>query len=192
MKHPAKKPAFGQNDTFLIRELRKGNEQAFEQLFRIYHQPLYGFLMQFAGSQSDVEDILQEVFIRIWERRGDLNENLSFSGLMFTIGRNLCLNMLRNERCRRHIRDYLKSVIDHSLDDVEQIIYFNELDQMVHQVLDQLPDRQKQIYKLNRVEGLSRKEIAEELQISLATVDMHMSRALGVLRRHLYKVRDSG
>ena len=176
----------------MIQEVRKGNKQAFEQLFSIYHQPLYGFLMKFVGSQSDVEDILQEVFIRIWERRSDLNENLSFSGLMFTIGRNLCLNMLRNERCRKGIRDYLKSVIDHSLDDVEQIIYFNELDQMVHQVLDRLPERQKQIYKLNRVEGLSRKEIAEKLHISLATVDMHMSRALGVLRRHLYNVRNSG
>ena len=192
MSSLVKKCASSQKDTFLIRELKNSNEQAFEQLYYQYHRSLYGFLMKMIGSRKEVEDIIQEVFIRIWERRRDLNENLSFCGFLFTIGKNLCLNYIRDDQSGRRVKEHLKQIIDRSLDDVEQVVYFNELEQMVQQVLEQLPYRQQQVYTLNRIKGYSRHEIASMLHISIATVDMHMSKALKTLRNHLYKVRHSG
>jgi RNA polymerase sigma-70 factor (ECF subfamily) len=183
---------FSSKDALLVKELQQGNEGAFEQLYHTYHRTLYGFLYNMIGSGSDVEDIIQEIFIRIWERRNDVNSNLSFGGLLFTVGKNLALNLLRNDCCRQRVREELKQIIDGSINDVEQIVQFNELDRMVQDVLEDLPFRQKQIYTLNRIKGLSRQEIAELLNISIVTVDMHLGKALQLLRDRLYQVRDSG
>ncbi len=157
------------------------SKQQFENLFRTHFQHLVNFAAQYVIEQTIAEDICQKVFLTLWEKRTTIDPNQSIKSYLFTAVRNKCLN---------HIRDHKKfrsQVLD--LDcgeyDLEEPVPEEADDALAAQVknaLEQLPQKCRQVFELSKFQNLKYKEIAEELDISVKTVEAHMGKALKTLR----------
>lgn len=169
-----------ENDAALVKALAKGNILAFNTLFRKYSQRLYRFAFGYLKSDVESEEIVQEVFTRIWEKKSELRHELSFKSYLFTI----TFNVIRKHfRTKAYLDKYFSSEIQEDLDFcTSQTIDFNSLKDYVSGLVDEMPGRRKEIFVKSRFEGMSIAEIAEELGISHKTVENHLTSALKYLR----------
>lgn len=171
------------NESLLVQELSKGNILAFNTLFREYSGRLYRFAYGYLKSPEEAEELVQEVFTIIWEKRSGLKEELSFKSYLFTISFNI---IRKHFRTKSHITEYLKSGLNNESDiQTTQKINYDSLYQFIVKLVDQLPERRKLIFIKSRFEGLSVIEIAEELKISHKTVENQLTDALKYIRINL-------
>ncbi len=176
------------SDTQLVRSLQKGDVVAFDQIFSKYGNKILYLAKGYLGSKEEAEGLVQEVFIKVWENRKNIKEHLSFRSYLFTITYNAIRKFFRakyrkQEFLKEFLRDFSGSIGYSSL----QIEYFELLEQ-VDLVVEKLPRRQKQVYKLSREDGLSHKEIAKILSIDTKTVENHIHEAIKRIKRHLKKM----
>jgi RNA polymerase sigma-70 factor (family 1) len=168
------------SDSLLVRELSKGNLLAFNTLFKEYSSRLYRFALGYLKSEPEAEELVQEVFTIIWERRTDLKEELSFKSFLFTIAFNI---IKKHFRTKSYLSEYFKSGISADIDvQTTQKITYDSLHQYLTELVNQLPERRKEIFIKSRFEGLSVKEIAEKLNISHKTVENQLTEALKFIR----------
>ena len=169
----------------IIHELAKDNETAIEELFHYYYPRLSSFSRSFLKIEDDIDDILQEVFVKIWQNRKKINSAATFNSFIFTITRNLLLNELRsrlnNEKTKEEIRSLSLAKEYSSMEQIE----YRDLKEKVDNLVNELPERQKEIFILSRTEGLSHKEIAEKLRIKTKTVEYHISQSVKHLKDKL-------
>jgi RNA polymerase sigma-70 factor (ECF subfamily) len=172
------------HDTQLVEELHQGDVRAFDKLFEVYATKLYGFVLKFLKSESDAEDVVQTVFVKVWERRSTLQKEASFKSYLFTIAYNDVLKIFRS---RSYQQAYHRELITQSdvHDHLNDRVDFQSVLTRVDELVEQLPERRKTIFIKSRKEGLSAKEIALELNISSSVVDNNISEALKFLRKHL-------
>ena len=169
----------------VIAELAKDNEGPLEELFNYYYPRLYNFSRSFLKIEDGIDDILQEVFVKIWQNRKSIKNSATFNSYIFTITRNLLLNELRSRLNKQKIKEEVSKLSvapEYSL--MEQIEY-KDLKEKVDNIVNELPKRQKEIFVLSRTQGLSHKEIAEKLKISTKTVEYHISLAVRFLKDEL-------
>lgn len=169
----------------IITELASDNEAPLEELFNYYYPRLYSFSRSFLKVEDGIDDILQEVFVKIWQTRKKINSVATFNSFVFTITRNLLLNELRsrlnNEKTKEEIRNLSLAKEFSSMEQIE----YRDLKETVDNLVSELPERQKEIFVLSRTEGLSHKEIAEKLKISTKTVEYHITLAVRFLKDEL-------
>ena len=172
-----------ENESLLIRNLSKGNLLAFNTLYNWYSKRLYRFTLGYLKSEAEAEELVQEVFTIIWEKRTGLKDELSFKSFLFTIAFNL---IRKHFRTKAYLSEYFKTSKNDDLDNqTSQKITYDSLYQYLNVLVNQLPGRRKEIFIKSRFEGLSTKEIAEELNISHKTVENQLTDALKFLRTHL-------
>jgi len=175
--------AIMKNESALVKELANGNLLAFNTLFREYSSRLYRFAFGYLKSEDEAEELVQEVFTVIWEKRRDLKEELSFRSYLFTISFNI---IRKHFRTRAQLSEYLKSGLVDDLDmQTSQKISYDSLYQYITDLVNLLPERRKIIFIKSRFEGLSIKEIAKELEISHKTVENQLCEALKFIRSNL-------
>ena len=168
-----------------IVQLKKGDGKAFLELYHLYHKQVYYFSFCYLKSKEDAEELVQDVFVKIWEKRGELNEKLSFTNLLYTIAKNKILDIFRK---RLHQEKYLKNLTysaDGSENTTDNDIAYSDLRNFSNKIIEQLPPRQKLIFEMSRHKGMSQKEIAEKLNISVKTVENQMGQALKFIRKAL-------
>jgi RNA polymerase sigma-70 factor (ECF subfamily) len=171
------------NESLLISNLTKGNLLAFNTLYNEYSNRLYRFALGYLKSEDEAEELVQEVFTKIWEKRADLKEELSFKSFLFTIAFNI---IRKHFRTKAYLSEYFKTEIRADLDmQTTQKITYNSLYQYITELVNQLPERRKEIFIKSRFEGLSIKEIAEKLKISHKTVENQLTEALKFIRNKL-------
>jgi len=173
-------------DPLAIR-IRLGDEQAFELLFRKYFVRLCVFVNKFLNNPEESREIVQEVFMRLWEGREDLDPERSVKGYIFMIAQNMSLNRLRRLKLASQYADICKLVyLEHGNEfSTYETILAKELEGNIASAIEKLPPQCKKIFKYSRVEGLKNKEIADILNISLKTVETQMSKALRYLREEI-------
>jgi RNA polymerase sigma-70 factor (family 1) len=178
-------PYTEQGEALLVKNLSKGNLLAFNFLYNKYSNRLYRFALGYLKSEEEAEEIVQEVFTRIWERRKDLKEELSFRSFLFTIAFNIIRKHFRTKAC---MSEYFNSTYldDTHVQTPEQSNY-NSLVQYITELVDQLPRMRRVIFIKSRFEGLSIKEIADNLKISHKTVENQLTDALKFIRINLNK-----
>jgi RNA polymerase sigma-70 factor (family 1) len=176
-------------DSLLVSSLSKGDLIAFNNLYKKYCGPLYRFAYGYFKTEEEAEDLLQEVFTIIWEKRAELKKDLSFKSFLFTIA----LNIIRKRfRSRAYLSEYFKAETRADLDtQTSQTIISNSLYQYLTELVKILPKRRKEIFIKSRFDGLSNKEIAEELKISHKTVENHLTEASKFIRPILNRERIS-
>ena len=171
------------NESLLVHNLSKGNLLAFNTLYKEYSGRLYRFAFGYLKSEAEAEELVQEVFTIIWEKRADLKEELSFKSFLFTIAFNI---IRKHFRTKAYLSEYFKTGISDDLDmQTSQKITYDSLYQYITELVNQLPERRKEIFIKSRFEGLSIKEIAEELKISHKTVENQLTDALKFIRTNL-------
>jgi len=170
----------------LLTRLKNGDPLAFDQVYELYSHKLFSFVFKILKNEVEVDDIVQEVFVKIWESRHKLQDYKSLNSYIFTIAYNNSIDLIRKRISSNDYLEHLKysASINFTPTFISQI-EFNELNSHVEKLIANLPDRQKQVYLLHRVEGLTYPEIAEQLGISKNTVENHMVKALKYLRHNL-------
>lgn len=173
------------SDSLLVKELIAGNEKAFRVLFDTYRNDLYKYSLSMVIREAYAEEIVQDVFMKVWIKRESLNPNLSFRSYIFTITRNMNIKFLKKASNNLKLREELFYRSQKSSNPTELMLAEAEMEKLKQQALDQLPPKRRQIFELSRNEGLSYEAISEELGISPHTVRNHMSKALETLRKIL-------
>lgn len=183
--------SFGE-DNIWVSYLKQGNSRAFEQLFLKYQKKLYHFGYKILKNKEEAENLVQAVFMDIWENREQINEEKSFSGYIFKIAKNKIYNMLRkkiNEQL------YLNYITEHSSETEElrtEGSVSPQSEEMYEKLINSLPERRKEIFLLSRNDGLTYKEIALKLNISENTVDTQIRNALDFLRKKYKELKREG
>lgn len=170
----------------LVLLIQQDDKVAFYHIYERYSRRLYGFVLRFIKHKEDAEEIVQEVFVKIWESRNKIDTYQSFESYLFTVAYNATMSLLRKRISEKKYVEYLKSLQqpDHSPDLIDEI-FFIELNERVQSLLDELTPRQKEIFQLSREEGLSHDQIAKKLDISVNTVKKHIANTLTFLKSHL-------
>ncbi|MDM1295222.1 RNA polymerase sigma-70 factor [Sphingobacterium sp. N143] len=166
----------------LLRLLRCGDMQAFDVLYRRYSQIIYGNILRFLKDETVAEDLLQDVFVRIWENRLKIDPEQSFAAFLFTCSRNITFNFKRRLKLEMESAVQLaygamegENTIDRALDSKEAMLW-------IEQILNKLPSQRQKIFRLSKLEGKSYQEIAEEMGISVSTVRDHIVKANKFIR----------
>lgn len=179
----------GTDEQTLVRKLSQGDQTAFELLFYRYRGKVYNFVRASLPRHSDSEEVVHEVFLRIWTGRGNLDSGLPFGPYLFRTARNLVIDRLRGRVNRMvSLSDELfpdTADSDAAARDVEE----RQLGEWFDRTLEQLPEHRRQIFVLSRLEGLSYREIAARLGVTENTVDTQIRRALLFFREELKKLR---
>jgi len=169
----------------LLHNIQSGNEQAFEQLFRSQYPILCGYARKYLDDTDQAEEVVQEMFFNFWQKKDQLEINISVEAYLFRSVRNSCLNYLKHLK----IREEHRLATAHEIRQKEQSIHDNvealELQEKIESVIAKLPPERQKIFKMSRYEELKYKEIAEKLNLSIKTVEVQMSKALKFLRQHL-------
>jgi len=166
--------------------MKKGDLKAFDIIFKKYSRRLYVFVFRYVKQEADAEEIVQEVFIKIWKSRDKINVYTSFESFLFTIAHNATVNLLKKRAIEQKYVEHVKSIqyIEESYELTDEI-HYKELKQKFQGVFNELSPRQKEIFQLSREDGLSNKEIAEKLGISVQTVKNHLVTTLSFLKSKL-------
>jgi len=166
-------------DSETIKRFKADDMSAFDIIYRKYSKKLYRFAYSIIKVKPDAEGIVHEVFIKVWEKRNRIDEYLSFESYLFTITYNTTISFIRKKVKENKYIEYVKLMQNPSIQSktIPEIEY-NELKDKSEKIINLLPARQKQIYKLSREDGLTYKEIAAKIDISVNTVETHMERVI--------------
>ncbi|WP_035669161.1 RNA polymerase sigma factor [Flavobacterium sp. 83] len=170
------------SEQLLVSELKNNNEKAFRSLFDFYYQDIYGYSISILKSKELAEENVQEVFLKIWLHRENLNLEQSFKSYLFTIARNQAFNFLNKAANDELLKEeiFYKSQKSHEQGDYS--IREADCKRLKKQAIKQLPPKRKQIFKMSRKQGKTYEEISNELGISVNTVKSQMSKALESIR----------
>jgi len=168
-----------------ILQLKQGHRCAFRKIFVLYHLPLKRFIFSLTKSNHAAEDILQEVFVKVWSTRENIDCSKSFDSFIFTIARNLSLNQLRNLSNQRALRIELWRNLSFVSQETENQLLSEEYRAIVNDILENIPVRKRSIFILSKQQGKSNQEIADLLGISKKTVKNHLWKTLRTIRAQL-------
>lgn len=173
-----------QQENFLLSALRQDNKEAFSLLFQKYYTDLVLFCGNFVRDKSSCEDIVQSIFLKLWNDRKNIRIETSLKSYLLRAVRNSCFDEFRHlEIVRQYESDPDHSVLDNY--DTENYILYSDLSAHLQQALDQLPAAYREAFEMNRFEGLKYREIAVRLNVSERTVEVRVGKALEMLRKLL-------
>lgn len=173
-----------QQENFLLSALRQDNKEAFSLLFQKYYTDLVLFCGNFVRDKSSCEDIVQSIFLKLWNDRKNIRIETSLKSYLLRAVRNSCFDEFRHlEIVRQYESDPDHSVLD--CYDTDNYILYSDLSAHLQQALDQLPAAYREAFEMNRFEGLKYREIAVRLNVSERTVEVRVSKALEMLRKLL-------
>lgn len=157
----------------------------FEKLFKSHYSQLCSYANLFLNDPDASEDIVQEVFFKLWKNRAELSINTTIKSYLFRAVRNGCLNVIDHLSIRDAYKAFNEEDINRSQENPIDETVVSELEQRIKETIDQLPTERRKIFILSRYEGLKYREIAEQLNISVKTVENQMYQALRFLREKL-------
>jgi len=160
-------------------------KQEFEEVFRLYFIPLSHFAQKFVVDLDTAKDIVHEVFIKIWEKREEIDWNKSIKSYLFTAVHNRSLNYLRDSK-KQAFTDFDAELLkEEKVFKEENFLEAEELSVQINKALAKLPEKCREVFMLNRFEDLKYAQVAEKLNISIKTVEAQMSKALRILKEEL-------
>lgn len=170
------------NSKFLIDRLKQGEEAAYEFLFKEYYQILTVFANKYVKDFETAKEIVQDLFVHLYEKRDKLNIKSSLKSYLFRSTHNRSLNYINAEKIRNKYVEHVKFTSNNTDNSIENEVNKTELEHELYKAIGDLPPKCQTIFKLNRFEGFSNKEIAEKLSLSKRTIETQISKALKILR----------
>ncbi len=178
-------PSLPESDRVLVKDLKKGQLEAFDLLYERYCHKIYSFSRSILKTHEDAEGVVQEVFLRVWNKRNELLEHKSFKSFLFKLTYNVSIDHFR-KRVKDH--KYVNFVVNQAQQncmDPLDILEYGDLKKEVETAINELPLKRKQVFQMSRLEGLSYNEIAIRKQISTKTVENHINLSLKHIRKRL-------
>ncbi|MGV3528070.1 MAG: RNA polymerase sigma factor [Flavisolibacter sp.] len=173
------------NENALLQRVANGDEAAFSSLFHQYWDNIYGVALMLTKSAAIAEDMVQEIFVKVWLKRSLLPEVENFQNFLFIVARNHIFDELRKRSREQDFVNHLIAYFKSDPGNPELDLLHKESGRLLQAAVSKLPEQQRQVYVLSREQGLSQDQIAAQLGISRNTVRNHMARALQSLREFL-------
>jgi RNA polymerase sigma-70 factor (ECF subfamily) len=172
------------NNNILIENLKKGNEDSFVYLMNTYHDKLCVYARGLTKDHYTAQDIVQNVFLRVWEQRKKLNSSLNLNNFLYKSIYNEFIDHYRKIKLltpleEEHIKQLNTIVSEQKASEIDRLV------ELVKQEIENLPPKCKSVFTMGKLEGLTYVEIAEHQQVSIRTVEMHMSRAFEIIRKKI-------
>ena len=175
-----------------ILALKSGNEKALKLIMEQWYSKLFNFAEGYLYNQENTREVVQDVFLLLWDHRQKLDDNTSLNAYLFTLTRNRCIDFIRRERLLLQFRtdkkdeyiqlcDSFNALSDPILDD----IFAKELQTEIDRAVNSLPDQCRKVFTLSREKGMKNREICDMLNLSQKTVESHMTKALKTIRTTL-------
>jgi len=171
----------------LLTLVAAGDRQAFTELYTTHLNNLYRYIFLFTKSKEETEEILQEIFIKIWQNREKLSEVDSIKNYLFRFAKNKLLDKIRHMQIRQRVLSEIKRTKSISETTTSDQCAYREYYHVVQQAIEKLPPKRKLIFRLNIENGLSQDEIARQLNISKSVVKKQIYRASLFVREYLFK-----
>lgn len=166
----------------LINRLRRGEEGAYEMLFKEYYQILTVFANKYVKDIESSKEIVQDLFVHLYEKRDRLDINSSLKSYLFRSTHNRSINYINAQKIRNKYTEHVKVSSSIGENSLENEVNKTELEHALYRAIDDLPPKCQTIFKMNRFDGLSNHEIAEKLSLSKRTIETQISKALKILR----------
>lgn len=173
-----------QQEYFVLSALKQDSKEAFSLLFQTYYTDLVLFGGNFLKDKTSCEDIVQSIFLKLWNDRKSIQIETSLKSYLLKAVRNSCLDEFRHlEIVRQYESGYENTTLDSY--DTENYVLYSDLHDHLYRALDQVPELYREAFELNRFEGLKYREIAQKLNVSERTVEVRVSKTLELLRKYL-------
>jgi len=185
------KPNLSNEEFFILQRMIEGDENAFKYFFDTHYDNLCNFVNSYLRDETLSEDVVQSIFIYLWEKKDSLPSNCSVKSYLYAASKNRSLNQLRDIKNKnRIVGELLAHPALISDEKADQFLEFEELKKIISNAIDGLPAQCKTIYQLSRDEGLTNKEIAEKLGITVKTVENQMTIAIRKIKDFLQPYHD--
>ena len=162
-----------------------GDKKAFDGLYNYYYPRLHSFIKSFLKTEDDIDDIVQDVFVRLWENRNKIKNVETFNAWIFTVTKNAVITLFRERIKQSSFESRIRELVVQNENYLDTSVEYNEIREKVEKIINQLPEKRKLIFKLSREQGFSNREIADHLGISVKTVEDHMLHSIRYLRKNL-------
>ncbi len=173
------------NGTEMLKRLRSGDKTVVNELYEKYSARLYHFAFGYLKSEPDALDIVQEVFVSLWSNRQKLKEDSNLDSYLFTVAKNTIISVFRKKFSEKNYLETLRfKVVNNSISTENQVDY-ELLSKKIEQLVEQLPPQRKLVYGLSKEKGYSNQMVADELNISIKTVEDHITKARKFLKDNL-------
>lgn len=169
-------------DLILLEKIRQNNQAAFDELFRKYYRKLVYFSLKITKTQDSANEVVQDLFVNLWEKRNHLELKVSVQAYLYRAVYNNSIYAFKKEK--KYQGEELNQINEPS-EEFDNLFETNELEIKIYDLIAQLPTECQRIFKMSRFEELRYQEIADNLNLSIKTVETQMSRALKFLRNHL-------
>lgn len=169
----------------ILADFANDNKQAFDELYYLYYPKLYYYSKSFLKIEEGIDDVLQEVFVKLWINRRNIKKAETFNAFLFTITKNTLLNEIRSrlKTVEFQTKLFYQSVAEEFV--TNNAVEYADMKRHVDQFIQQLPEKRRKVYLMSREEGLTNADIANQLGISVKTVEDHITHALRFLKDKL-------
>ncbi|MFT3738800.1 MAG: RNA polymerase sigma-70 factor [Breznakibacter sp.] len=170
---------------FYIAGLKADDKAVIDKLYKKYHAKIYHFAKSYLKLTDEAADIVQEVFVKLWDRRGSLKSDTDLDALVFTITRNTVISVFRKKSSEKKYLDHLTSLAVDADNQTTETLDYRSLEGELNSLIAKLPEKRRLVFLMSRQQGLKNAEIAQQLDISEKTVEDHMTKALAFIRKHM-------
>ena len=172
------------SDSELAYKIKAGEKNAYQELFERYAPRIYQFSLSYLKNQADAEELVQDVFLKIWEKRDTLDQSKNIKSFIFKIAVNTIYDFIRHKNIENAFSDFVRSNSEVGSNNTWHSVIFDEMQENLQKLLSQLPEQQQKIFQLSKEEGFSNEEIATKMNLSKRTVENHLYRAVSFLREN--------
>ncbi len=173
------------SDSDILLAIHQGNERVFETVFRKHYQALCNYSCNILKDMDDAEEIVQGVFLKFWEQRQEIEITVSLKSYLYRAVHNTCLNRIKHLKVQEVYRQHIGDVMENTFDSATDLLDKNELEIRIAEALEKLPEQCRLIFKMSRFEELKYQEIANQLGLSIKTVENQIGKALKIMRAEL-------
>ena len=166
----------------LVAKIKAGDANAFSRIFEHYHSKVFRFCHQFVKSSDLADEIVQEVFIKVWKQKNDLDVYKSFGGFLFKVAKNQTIDHLRSQISEISINESISDNLISNNIQAEEAMIYDDLKKIISASVSKMPEQRQRIFRLSREDGLTHKEISAQLGISPNTVKVNIFKSLKELR----------
>jgi RNA polymerase sigma-70 factor (family 1) len=172
-------------DTELTTLLKAGDSLAFTEIFNRYQSLLYIFAYKKTGHREEAKDLIHELFLMLWEKRGELNIQFGLPAYLVTVLKNRIFDLYKHKKVSQRYLDTFQKYLDTTQDTTDYLVRESDLTALIDKEIAALPCKMREVFELSRKTNLSRNEIARQLKLSPQTVKSHMHHALKILKTRL-------
>ncbi len=174
----------------LLLRLGAGEETAFNTLYKLYSNKIYNRLLKLTQSEQIADELLQDTFVILWNKRHTINPDLSIKAWLDKVARNEVYHLHRKLAHDKKLQEHILSTFIETYSHTEENIYFKESHELLEKAMQELSPQRKQAFRLCRLEGLSYQEAAEQMGVSVSTVSNHLVQATSIVRSYILRSRE--